>query len=248
MRSNEEFEAVVGLCKVGLNDCQVSRLTGIPRGTVRDMRTKGREGWSRSGRTEKDCPMCGSRSLDEKAYAYLLGIWLGDGCISRHARGVFKLRIMLDQKYLGIVSECIRAIESVRAFPKARVGVTECLGCFEVGSHWKHWPCLFPQHGAGPKWKREIVLAQWQEDIAKECPDQVVRGLIHSDGSRDMNWVKGKSYPRYQFTNNSYEIQEIFTTACERLGVHWARTYWKRISVARRQSVAILDQVVGSKY
>ena len=248
MRSNEEFEAVVDLCKSGLNDCQVSRLTGVPRTTVRSMRTKGRKGWFRTGRTSADCPRCGSRPLDRQAYAYLLGLYLGDGCIATCPRGVYRLRIALDQKYLGIVGECIQAMEIVRGISVANVGGVEGLGCVEGSSFWKHWPCLFPQHGPGPKWMRDIVLAEWQEEIVKEHPDKLLRGLIHSDGCRDLNWVKGKSYPRYQFKNNSFQIQEIFTWACERVGVHWCRTFWSTISVARRPSVSILDQIVGPKF
>ena len=29
---------------------------------------------------------------------------------------------------------------------------------------WKHWPCLFPQHGPGRKHERPIVLEDWQRD------------------------------------------------------------------------------------
>lgn len=38
------------------------------------------------------------RSLDG-SYAYLLGLYLGDGMLSRHRRHVWKLRISLDAKY-----------------------------------------------------------------------------------------------------------------------------------------------------
>ena len=36
------------------------------------------------------------------AYAYLLGLYLGDGCLSETRRGVYRLRITLDKKYPGI--------------------------------------------------------------------------------------------------------------------------------------------------
>lgn len=36
------------------------------------------------------------------AYSYLLGLYLGDGCISQHARRVWHLRITLDKKYPAI--------------------------------------------------------------------------------------------------------------------------------------------------
>ena len=44
--------------------------------------------------------------ITELAYAQLLGLYLGDGCISAHARGVFRLRITLDRAYPMIVEEC----------------------------------------------------------------------------------------------------------------------------------------------
>lgn len=247
MHSQETFEAVVGLCDFGLNDCQVSRLIGLPRGTVRYMRVTGRKGWDARGTDAGNCPICGTRSLDEEAYAQLLGLYLGDGCIATQPRNVYRLRISLDQKYLIIVAECIEVVERVRALNPGPAGVAEREGLFEDYCYWKHWPCLFPQHGVGPKWKRGIKLEPWQESIVRQHPDRLIRGLIHSDGSRDLNWVNGRSYPRYQFCNFSYEIQEIFTDACERLGVHWTRPYWKTIAVARRPSVAILDALVGPK-
>lgn len=47
------------------------------------------------------------------AYVYLLGLYLGDGCISRGARDVFRLRIALDKKYPRIIAECAAAMEAV---------------------------------------------------------------------------------------------------------------------------------------
>ena len=244
MRSNEEFEAVVGLCKAGLNDSQVSRLTGIPLSTVRRMRVDGRvgNGQGRNG----CCPICQDGVLRPSVYAYLLGLYLGDGSLSECAGDVYRLEIGLDQKYPRIIDSCAEAIERFceGSGPASRRNRP---GCVIVYRSWKHWPCVFPQHGPGQKWTRDVSLVYWQDEIARANPDALLRGLIQSDGSRDENWVKAKSYPRYQFVNNSFQIQEIFTTACERVGVHWARTFWKTISIARRSSVAKLDQIVGPK-
>ncbi len=52
-------------------------------------------------------------------------------------------------------------------------------------------------------------------------------------------------YWRYQFSNRSDDIMRIFCTACDRLGIDWRRMNDHTISVARRQSVAMLDQFVG---
>jgi len=122
----------------------------------------------------------------------------------------------------------------------------------EVVSYWKHWPCLFPQHGPGPKHLREIRLEAWQEEIAHAVPARLLRGLIHSDGSRYMNKVRNRkrqsySYPRYEFKNNSKDIRDIFCAACERYGVRWTQMNWKSITVSRKLDVAKLDVIVGPK-
>ncbi len=129
-----------------------------------------------------------------------------------------------------------------------RVGRVQSIGCVEVYSYSKHWPCLFPQHGLGPKHQRNIVLEQWQEPIAlDEHPDLLLRGLIHSDGCRVLNWVNGTAYPRYHFSNRSDDIREIFAEACRRLGVACRPHNRWSLSVARRKSVARLEEFIGPK-
>lgn len=154
--------------------------------------------------------------------------------------------ITLDIRYPNIIDECAAAIDIVRA-GKHPAGFVHCPGCVDVNAYWQHWPCVFPQHGPGPKHMRAIELVPWQQEIADTHPDRLLRGLIHSDGSRDLNWVNGKSYPRYQFSNVSADIQEIFCRAVELFGVHWTRPYWNTISIARRPDVEKLDAIIGPK-
>lgn len=250
-RPLHEYEEAMRWVAWGLNDSQVARMTGVPRRTIRNWRSDlgiGPPGRRRAKQRFSDCPRCDGVPLSEVPYAYLLGLYLGDGCISRMPhKAVFKLRITLDTKYPMIIQECRNAIHQMRPLYPMKVGTVTKIGCTEIYGQWKHWPCVFPQHGAGPKYLRPIVLQPWQEKIAMKYPDRLLRGLVHSDGSRDLNVVNGKSYPRYTFANNSADIQEIFTTACERFGIHWNRTYWKTISVARRADVEKLDRVVGPK-
>lgn len=154
--------------------------------------------------------------LPEVPYSYLLGLYLGDGCISKRPKGVYRLRIALDGRYVGIVVEC----EEREVLPN-RVGNLQIPGAVEVGSYSKHWPCLFPQHGPGRKHLRRIALEPWQIWVAVERnPCWLLRGLIHSDGCRAINRVRGRyEYPRYMFSNRSADIRGIFMTACGRAGI-----------------------------
>ena len=160
-----------------------------------------------------------------------------------------RLRIFLDNRYPRIIESARRAMLSAR--PQNAVGLVPAEGCTVVSSYSNHWPCLFPQHGPGRKHERRIVLVDWQQAITDNHPEGLLRGLIHSDGWRGMNrvTVRGKryAYPRYNFDNRSDDIRAIFCAACDSLGIAWRRMTATTISVARRNSVARLDEFIGPK-
>src|SRR6478735_9830079 len=175
MRSAEQFDAAKRLIAAGINDCAIARQLGIPRPTVRDWRCRPQ----RRPRLDGNTP-CGVvhnfAALLAAPYCYLLGLYLGDGCISRDRR-VWKLRIVLDKKYPAIIGRCGDAIDllmsgqraAVRSLPK---------GCVEVSLYSKHWPCLFPQHGPGRKHKRAIRLEPWQQALVDQATEEFILGLF----------------------------------------------------------------------
>lgn len=237
----------------GLNSVEISRELGVPRRTIADWLTGKLPRHSRvvSESNPPVCYRCGHQEheLDTLPwdYVYLLGLYLGDGCISFVHRGVFRLRIVLDVKYPGIIGEAQRAIGAVMPLNKVSVQ-TRPRNCVEIYSHSKSWPCLFPQHGPGKKHQRRIKLEAWQTRLVKRWPEALVRGLIQSDGCRFMNTGRAWRHPRYSFCNVSDEIKAIFCDACDRLGVRWTRAGPKTIYVSRKADVAVLDRIVGPKY
>ena len=235
----------------------VSRATGIARATLRDWRDHPEKLALSAKRT---CPRCSSeRSTVEPQsyYAYLLGLYLGDGCISRQGparKGVWKLRIMCADAWPGLKEECRQAMLAIR--PGNSLATVQKDGCIEVLSYSKHWPCLFPQHGPGRKHERAIELEPWQQEIVTAHPGDFARGLFHSDGCRLVNRVRRPlkdgdrwyEYPRYLFVNKSADIHRLCGEALDRLGVAWRFSKPTTISVARREAVARLDEFVGPKY
>ncbi|WP_419994064.1 transcriptional regulator [Streptomyces boninensis] len=196
---------------------------------------------------------------EPESYAYLLGLYLGDGCISAHPKGGGRyLRIACAQAWPGLVEECKRAIIAV--CPDRSVYGVQRHGDVLVSSYGHHWLCLFPQHGPGRKHERRIALESWQHAIVASHPWAFIRGLIHSDGCRITNWTvrtiggerKRYEYARYFFTNTSADIVRLFTDVLDDLGVEWKPARQKRaavtISIARRTSVALMDHHVGPKY
>jgi hypothetical protein len=240
----------------GLGARRVALRLGVPVGTVRDWHAGKLPGHSREG-GGPFCPKCGQdehrvHELD-RSYVHLLGLYLGDGTISSHRRAVFKLRIVLDVKYPGIVDECADAMAST--MPDRTVArLRKPTNCWEVYSYSRAWPCLFPQHGRGPKHKRGIWLADWQQRLAERWPEALLRGLIQSDGCRFINTGRGGwRHPRYVFSNVSSDITSIFCTACDCVGLRWTAAFPSdkskavAIYVSRKDDVARMDEFVGPK-
>ncbi|MFF3163186.1 MULTISPECIES: helix-turn-helix domain-containing protein [unclassified Streptomyces] len=247
----------VELMRQGVPNRVVAERLGVARGTVGWWRSEDRKARSERYEPPTDCPRCTGRTVDRDAYAYLLGLYLGDGhIISKHRQ--HHLSIFCNASQTGLITAAEVAMRKVMPLPSV---TRRCRsGCVEVKSYSMHWPCLFPQHGPGKKHERRIALEPWQQDIVDENPWEFVRGLIHSDGCRITNWttrlVGGErrryEYPRYFFTNVSDDIRRLYTDTLDRLGITW--THCTRngnpynISVARKASVALMDAHVGPKY
>jgi hypothetical protein len=209
MHSRREVDRVLSLVAEGWNDCQISRATGIARTTVGNWR-RGCVPTTGTRERSSNCPRCDGSALDEAAYAYLLGLYLGDGHIARMPR-TFVFRIVQDARYPHLVNLARATIVRVRN-GHAIVGTVARKGCVVIGAYWNHWPCLFPQHGPGRKHARRIALQPWQQQLVSRYPRQLLRGLIHSDGCRCINRVRNGrySYGRYFFVNSSADILQIF--------------------------------------
>jgi hypothetical protein len=211
------------LIAAGLNDCGVSRRMGIPRGTIRD--------WRRPSYVLKrefvleTCPRCWlaakPMAFTPSDYAELLGLYLGDGSIFKQRR-TYRMRIALDAKYPVIIDEA-RAL-LVRCFPRNSVDlITANLkgNCVNLSIYSQHLPCLFPQHGPGPKHTRRIQPEQWQSELIRQAPGAFLRGCIRSDGSVFINRTGPYEYLSYDFSNKSRDIVELFAQACQWLRVEF---------------------------
>src|SRR5262245_12557733 len=186
--------SVIIFQRMGLGRKAIARLTGI------SIRTVGR--WCPT--EPPDAAVTGTRRRPERgrrgrpvtcidrdvrlieaelaSYAYLLGLYLGDGHIAAHRRGVYQLRISLDSRYPALIGEAVRSMRA--ALPRNRVYVTKhrVHNAVVVGCSSKALPTLFPQHGPGRKHDRRIRLASWQRSITFVHAEELIRGLIHSDG------------------------------------------------------------------
>ncbi|MFJ4962069.1 helix-turn-helix domain-containing protein [Streptomyces sp. NPDC088729] len=260
VHSAEVRQQALALLRTGSRGADVARQLNVPRGTVAYWlhMDRARRG-ACPGAHRPACHRCDGVALDESAYAYVLGLYLGDGHVSRYSRHrVPNLMITLDDAWPGVQNAAEAALRKV--FPENATCRVRRTGCHNIKVYSKHLVCLFPQHGPGRKHEREIALEPWQRRIVDSHPWDFVRGLIHSDGCRVTNWTtrlvagerKRYEYPRYWFTNVSDDIRRLYTDTLDSLGVEWkncaraGKPY--NVSVARRASVALMDAHVGPKY
>jgi hypothetical protein len=235
------------LVAAGLNDCEISRQIGVPRTTVRDMRSPRYVPARRSVRTL--CPQCGKpakpTSWDPEDYCELLGLYLGDGHISSGPR-TDRLRISLDTDHTKIVMTTLALL--VRVFPHNKIGVVWAKegAVFIPHVYSKHLRCMFPQAGPGKKHERQIQLESWQNELVRQAPWALLRGLIRSDGCVYINRTGKYEYLSYDFANWSSDILDLFCQTCDAVGVEYRR-YARCVRVYRRPSVALLEANVGLK-
>jgi hypothetical protein len=239
MHSKATVDRALRLSKQGLIDREVAQITGVSIGAVQKWRT-GQRRTPEKERRHANCPRCDGAPLDERAYAYLLGLYLGDGYITRHRRGVFALSIFCGDVWPGLITAAKSAMQDV--MPTSAVFGVQRIGMTEVKSYSKH--------------SRKIELAGWQQVIVDRYPGDFVRGLFHSDGYRGMNRVRRVladgdhwyEYPRYLFVNMSEDILQLCGQVLDQLGVEWRFSKPTTISVAKKEAVALLDAFVGPKY
>ncbi|MFI8461711.1 helix-turn-helix domain-containing protein [Kitasatospora sp. NPDC085464] len=254
-------DQAVHLLRRGFSNADVARRLKVPIGTVGawkryDLSKRGKA----PGRKRSTCPHCYGDELSRAAYAYLLGLYLGDGHIllPNEYRRAQSLQITCDDKWPGIMDSVEQAMRIV--LPNNTPCRVRRTGCRDVKVYSNHLTCLFPQHGPGKKHERTIALEPWQQEIVDAHPWEFLRGLIHSDGCRITNWAtrtvagvtKRYEYPRYFFTNTSTDIIGLFTATLDAVGVRWRNASRSNggfnISIARRDSVALMDAHIGPKY
>lgn len=248
----QRWEQVSALFDIGLSDHEIARRTGVSQGTV--------SRWHRAALPPASVRRAESaaswRTSDGPRYCYLLGAYLGDGTVCHRPPNFWSLQVINDRRYPNISAEVLDAMRST--FP----GSTPRMWASWAGEsdvlHIAHpaIPNAFPQHGPGRKHTRPIELADWQRELTHAHPNALIRGLIHSDGCRCINHVKttlpsGRvaeyEYVRYFFTNHSADIRGIFIEHCELLQVRVTQSNHRNLSISHRDSVAILETIVGPK-
>lgn len=257
--SPERYDLAHKLRAEGLAVKQVAEQMALPYSTVKEwLSTRGRRPGSGANALQlRDLLLMHPLEIIDsaEAYAYVLGLYLGDGHITQAPR-TFRLCIYQDGAHMNLANLAQQEIKRAlnRLNPSVYPPTTGLTGgnCAVISVHSQLLPILFPQHGPGRKSKRKIELVPWQVAITAEFPAALIRGLIHSDGCRYLNKVKGPKgkfyyYPSYDFSNRSEDIHEIFRQHCMMVGVT-SRRNGHHTAVTQRSSVSRLDELQCYKH
>ncbi len=256
-RPDSEARTVFELKEEGRTDREIEQLTGVPVNTIRAWRNRGLPSALRDHADQRPlCSICGGAEHDlvvrsRYAYSYLLGMYLGDGCLTRNGRS-WMLRVTLDIGYPGIIHECCDAIEEIRGekrpLPRRRSDGTQCV---VVSWTWHRWRCysrstvpaasiggeFYWRPGSGRSSMRhldrsyEVSFTQTAGAVSTACTS--TGRTTHTPGT------SSRTGPTTSAT---------FTDTCEQLGIEWRQWTRYHVSVARQGSVALLDTFVGPKY
>lgn len=245
------IENVLSEYEKNKNISHISKIFDIPRATIKY--------WINSNilnsikiREDIDRESIGSVyehiSLNKKDYSFILGLYLGDGCITENGRNnsSYKLRIAQDNKYPNVISIIQNSLSNFFGKDSKLINGK---GCTHITIYDKYLPIYFPQHGKGFKHDRKIKLNDFQ---SKNIDDvELLRGLWLSDGSFYIAKHGKYEYERYNFTNKSVDLIEIFGCLLDKLDVKYSKRIKRNgvwtIEVQNRKYVSILKDILGTK-
>lgn len=233
MRTYNEINNIFKLKESGLNNCQISRELNIPRTTIASILKRE----PKEKIVINPYNYIKDNSL-ESAYSYILGLYLGDGYISKTKR-TYRLRIFLDSQYNKLNEYLVNQLQQL--FPNNKVTIIKSKHNMIILSVYSNnIPDLFPHIGKGKKHNREIIITFWQEDIL--ISHQLIKGFIHSDGTY---YFSGK-FDRYEFKNLSIDILNIFKNYCDKLNIKYTSNK-NVITFYKRNEVLELKELIGTK-
>lgn len=118
MHNPDTKARTIAMCRAGVPNAEIARRLGLPHGTVGTWKFRDRERnpefYPKIRATSPYCPRCHGAGLDVVAYSYLLGLYLGDGCIVKPPKHrVHTLTIACCDAWPGLIEAAADALRAV---------------------------------------------------------------------------------------------------------------------------------------
>lgn len=121
-------------------------------------------------------------SKDKKLRAYVIGLAIGDGNLSKYNERTVRLRITCDTKYPDLIKNITKSLQKL--FPENRVSIVKRKSSYlDVSVHSNHLENLLGWKAkGGSKFSQNISVPSWVIEN-NEYKIKCLRGLIETDGS-----------------------------------------------------------------
>lgn len=184
----------------------------------------------------------------EKAYVYILAIYLCDGHISTHYKQRAPCLILTnDIAYSNDINEWERNLATLLPQNKINVKKRNNSNAVNIKIYSKKLPQLFPTF-KGTKHLNIITLTSEQEKLVKKHSHSFIRGCIQSDGSI----FHSNNIKYFNFTNKSIHIMQLFLDSLKEIGIEKSLYYHKKrklyvFQTVKKKHISILDTIISSK-
>ena len=135
---------------------------------------------------------------DKNLQAYVIGLALGDGNLSRPGPRAVRLRISCDNKYPKLIKRIVESLQSL--FPENKVGLVlrEKSHATDVSIYSNHLELLLGWSAKnGSKFAQNVSVPEWIKH-KREYRINCLRGLVETDGSIYID----RKYKMVNFTSN----------------------------------------------
>ena len=266
-KNHETYLKVMKLKSEGMRICDIVRITGLGRSCISNWINRESKPKFTSSLELTSNPIeflqSLNRNIDDSlrnsTYSFILGLYLGDGCIARNTR-TKQLSIALDKKYHTLNEYVIESFNVLFGKPALIVdrsvnrGQKFMSNSINVRYSSTNLGLIFPHEGVGAKHLRKIELTEWQTGIID--PIGIVKGLIYSDGSYFYN--KQNNSFNYNFANSSEDIINILEHYLQKIGIVYNKNVKRslgakatvlkiHVNVNRKSDVAKLHSLIGDK-
>lgn len=212
------------------------------RGTIRNWIKKYRSVTQLAEVKDSKSLKCGfdsHQTYQTPEYAYIFGVYLGDGYIIRNKR-TYKLMFSILENHTEVQKKISSQLKILFPFNKINILKRKNSKCCDIIVYSNNIPLLFPQYGSGHKHERKIETTELQRFNIITYPKEFLSGLLDSDGT---SYIQS-NLRFYMFKNKSVNIVKIFCDTCDLLDIKYTVVKFKSIYsvyIRRKKYVRLLE-------
>ena len=153
-------------------------------------------------------------STNKKLLAYVVGLALGDGNLSKPGPRAIRLRISCDNRYPRLIKRITKSLQLLLPDNKIGLVLRRDSNCTDISVYSNHLETLLGWSAVnGSKFVQNVSIPNWIKE-ENEYKVSCLKGLIETDGSL----YTDRGYKMINFTTNILSLSLDFTNMVTSLG------------------------------